>query len=153
MVDSTTVVALVLALTLVAATLVIRCELNRKRAQRRADALVRELLTPAEFGTLQARGYLDVPSGITPGRVYRIPARQGLVTVIDANKVVTRLCLVPTRTVPEHELILVHKLLLEGAEAEYWRRANRLTGLWWPGPDAAQVELWTGAAPGVLARR
>jgi hypothetical protein len=152
MADSTTLVALVLALALVAATLVIRGELARTRAQRRADTLVRELLTPDELGTLQARGYLDVPSRLTPGRVYRIPARPGLVTVIDQGQLATRLCLVPARTVPEPELILVHKLLLEGAESEYWQRANRLTGLWWPGPDATQVVLWTGPAPGVLAR-
>lgn len=151
--DSTTLVALVLAFALVAATLVVRGERRRKRAQQRADALVRELLTPDELGTLQARGYLDVPSRITPGRVYRIPARPGLVTVIDAGGFATRLCLVPARTVPERELILVHKLLLEGDEAAYWQRANRLTGVWWPGPDSAQVVLWTGVAPGVLARR
>jgi hypothetical protein len=152
-VDPTTLVALVLALALVATTLAVRGALGRQRAQRRADTLVRELLTPDELGTLQARGYLDVPSRITPGRVYRIPARPGLVTVIDAGGFATRLCLVPARGVPERELILVHKLLLEGAEDEYWQRANRLTGLWWPGPDPAQVVLWTGGAPGVLARR
>src|SRR5260221_10807607 len=84
-VDYTALVALVLAFVLLAATLVVRGELSRQRARRRAETLVREFLTADELGTLEGRGYLDVPSRIMPGRVYRIPARPGLVTVIDAG--------------------------------------------------------------------
>jgi hypothetical protein len=64
-----------------------------------------------------------------------------------------RLCLQPACSVAEREHVLVHKLLLEGAEREYWQRANRLIGQLWHVSDDAQVEIWTGAAPGVLARR
>jgi hypothetical protein len=152
--DSSTFVTLfALALVLVVAGLVVYRNFSRKRAERRADTVVRELLTAEEVHLLERRGYLDVPSRVTPARVYRIPARPGLVTVMDAGELAVRLCLVPARAIPEREWILVQKLLLEGAEAEYWQRANRLMGHWWPAPDAAQVELWTGPPPGVLGRR
>jgi hypothetical protein len=105
-------------------------------ANRRAEKLVRELLTPDELGQLQRDGYLAVPSGSTPERVYHIPARPGVVTVIDAGKPVMRLCLQPAYSLPEHEHVIVHKLLLEGAEQEYWQRANRLIGQLWPAPIA-----------------
>lgn len=36
------------------------------------------------------------------------------------------LCLQPETPVAPEELLLVHKLLLEGAEEEYWQRANRV---------------------------
>jgi hypothetical protein len=113
--------------------------------------LIREFLTPDELGQLQRCGYLAVPSGTTPGRVYRIPARPGVVTVVDAGKPGIRLCLQPTCSVPEREHVLVHKLLLEGSELEYWQRANRVIGQLWHVADDAQVEIWTGAAPGVLS--
>jgi len=47
-------------------------------------------------------------------------------------------------SVPEREHVLVHKLLLEGAEREYLRRANRLIGHLWCVADDAQVEVWMG---------
>ena len=122
-------------------------------ANRRADMLVREFLTPDELSQLQQSGYLAVPSRSTPGRVYRVPAQPGIVTVVDAGKPVMRLCLQPAYSLPEREHVLIHKLLLEGAEREYLRRANRLIGHLWCVADDAQVELWMGAAPGVLSQR
>jgi hypothetical protein len=70
---------------------------------------------------------------------------------VDAGKPGIRLCLQPTCSVPEREHVLVHKLLLEGSELEYWQRANRVIGQLWHVADDAQVEIWTGAAPGVLS--
>jgi hypothetical protein len=152
--DSSALIALGgLALLLLAAAVVVTNKVSGKRAERRADTLVREHLTPVEMGLLHERGYLDVPSRATPGRVYRIPARPGLVTVIDSGEFSLRLCLHPAHSIPEREHIVVHKLLLEGAEAEYWQRANRLMGQCWRPPDASEVELWIGSAPGVLSCR
>jgi hypothetical protein len=152
--DSSTLVALCgLAPLLLAAAVVAFSRVSGKQAERRADMLVREHLTPDELELLHDRGYLDVPSRATPGRVYRIPARPGLVTVIDSGEFSLRLCLHPAQSIPEREHILVHKLLLEGAEAEYWRRANHLMGQCWRLPDASEVELWIGPPPGVLSRR
>jgi len=100
------------------------------RAERRADRLVRELLTPGELAQLEERGYLDVPSQATPGRFYRVPARPGLVTVMESGRPIVRLCLHPTRKLPDAEHVIAHKLLLEGAEAEYWQMANRWLARW-----------------------
>ena len=111
----------------------------RARADRRADRLVRELLTPGELAQLEERGYLEVPSRATPGRCYRVPARPGLVTVMEAGRPVVRLCLHPARTLPEGEHVIAHKLLLEGAEAEYWRLANRWMARWWRSEEASQA--------------
>jgi hypothetical protein len=114
--------------------------------------LVREFLTPDELTQLQIYGYLAIPSGSTPGRVYRIPARPGVVTVVDADKPVMWLCLQPANSVPKREHLLIHKLLLEGAEREYWQQANRLIGQPWRVADDAQVEIWVETGPGVLAQ-
>ena len=129
------------------------CTRSWASANRRAEMLIRQFLTPDELGQLQNCGYLAVPSRSTPGRVYRIPAQPGIVTVVDAGKPVMRLCLQPAYSLPEREHVLIHKLLLEGAEREYLRRANRLIGHLWCVADDAQVELWMGAAPGVLSQR
>ena len=131
-------------------------------ADQRADRLVRELLTPDELCQLQRDGYLAVRSRLTPGRIYRIPARPGLVTVIDADKPVETLCLQPARAVHDREHVLVHKLLLEGEELEYWQQANHLARPSWRDADGSrgaiwthdlQVAVWTGCPPGVLSQR
>ena len=127
--------------------------LRSQKAERRAALLVRQLLTPAELNQLEACGYLEVPSRITAERVYRIPASPGLVTVVDSGSPAMRLCLQPSRSLPSQEHVLLHKLLLEGAEDEYWQRAYRMSSGWSRWPDATQVELWTGPPPGVLNRR
>ena len=127
--------------------------LRRADAARRAAMLLRELLTPDELVQLQTDGFLAVSSGITPGRVYRIPARPGFVTVVDAGRPVLALCLQPVCSMPDCEHVLVHKLLLEGAEGEYWQRANRLRGQLWRVADASAVEVWAGPPPGVLSQR
>jgi hypothetical protein len=101
-----------------------RADELRQRADRRAGELVRKFLMPAELEQLRCRAYLDVPSRATAGRIYRIPAQPGIVTVIEYGKPIMRLCLLPTRALPAAEHVLVHKLLLEGAEADYWQRAN-----------------------------
>jgi hypothetical protein len=129
------------------------CEWTSVGANQRADMLVRELLSPDELDQLRRDGYLTVPSGSTPGRVYRIPAQPGLVTVVDAGEPGARLCLQPARSLPEAEHVLFHKLLLEGAEREYWKRANRLNVQRWTVPDDAEVGIWTGPAPGRLSQR
>jgi hypothetical protein len=144
------ILACALALTLAIVTLSIHTRISTRRAEERAEALARHLLTPAELQQLEARGYLDVPSGLIAGRVYRVPASPGLVTVLEGGEPVMRLCLQPTRKLPAREQILVHKLLLEGAEDDYWQRANRISRGWWRAVSDAQVELWTGPPPGIL---
>jgi hypothetical protein len=127
--------------------------ISHRRADRRADLLVRELLTPIEFDQLRVQGYLDVRSRLTTGRIYRIPAQPGFVTVIDWGRKELLLCAQPTRTIPAAEYVLVHKMLLEGAEEDYWKRANRLSGHMLLSPEEGTVEVWTGRGPGVLSQR
>ncbi len=111
--------------------LLIDYALHAWRAERRAEAVVRKLLTPLELRQLDVQGYLEVASGLTPGRVYRIPSSPGLVTVIDSGSLVTRLCLQPAQRLPDREHVLLHKLLLEGAEDVYLKTANSINpGVW-----------------------
>lgn len=151
---SLVVVGALLAVVLVGA-LCFYCMLGRVRANRRAAHLVRGLLTPKEVHLLESRGYLDVASPSTPDRVYRIPACPGTVAVMDRGVISAWLCAQPVRSLPAAEHVLVHKLLLEGAEAEYWLCANRLRShfLTWPESETDQVMLWTGRPPGVLGLR
>jgi hypothetical protein len=137
------------------AAVVIGTSVRSRNATRCAEALLRQVLTSAELDQLNTLGYLDVASRTTPGRTYRVPASQGLVTVLDDGHVTMRLCLVPSRTVAEREHVLVHKLLLEGAEAEYWRQANRVRLGCFPALRQAEaVQVWTNTSgPGVLRGR
>jgi hypothetical protein len=156
---STFVAAVAVGLVFAVIALVVLRERKRQRADRRAEQLLREILTPAELSQLNTRGHLDVPSRTWPGRVYRIPEDPGMVAVMESGVPVVRLCLLPARDVPEREHIIIHKLLLEGAEAEYWERANHFTGGLRGGLGSlsygggAQVEVWTGSAPGVIGQR
>lgn len=98
-----------------------------RRVARRAEALVRRVLTPEESAQLQRDGFLEVRSSRVEGRRYRVPRRGGApVAVLEPDGRVLYLCLQPATPVAEPELVLLHKLMLEGAEDEYWRRANRV---------------------------
>ena len=94
-------------------------------AQRRAAALLREVLSAAEFHQLEHHGYIDVPSPSRPGQRYRIPRQRGLVTVYDGDTLIMSLCVQPTVCLPSDDSVLMHNLMIEGNEAEYLRVANR----------------------------
>jgi hypothetical protein len=99
---------------------------RRTDAGRRAEALVRRVLSDAERAQLRRDGFLEIRSGLVAGRRYRIPRRGSPVASLEPDGRVVYLCLQPSTPVAESELIVVHKLLLEGAEADYWQRANRV---------------------------
>lgn len=102
-------------------------------AERRAERLLQSCLTPTEQAQLRT-GFLEVPSRLVPGRTYRIARRPQLVDVLERGVLVERLCLQPETRLPSGDLVLLHKLLIEGSEAEYLKRANHLVrgpgGLW-----------------------
>ncbi len=98
---------------------------DRLAAEDRANQLLRQLLHPDEYERMMQRGYLEVSSPTIPGRSYRIPYPQGLVDVFDHGIATLRLCVVPTRWVPDHDLMIMHKLFIEGDEARYLRVANQ----------------------------
>jgi hypothetical protein len=100
--------------------------LRRRRAAHRAEALVQRILSQSERAQLQRDGFLEVPSPGVVGRRYRIPRRGAPVAVLEPDGRILYLCLQPEAAIAEQELVVVHKLLLEGAEDDYWRRANRV---------------------------
>lgn len=112
---------------------------QQRLAQRRADALLRDLLTPAEYTQVVREHQLVVPSPMRPGRVYTIPVNGRPVVVREPDGSVVYLCLRPAERLPGAEGVLVHKLCLEAAEDEYWRRANTI-GSW--SPRQEPIPLW-----------
>ncbi len=93
-------------------------------AERRANALVRSLLTAHQFQQLRRRGYLEVPSPSIPQRVYRVPGSGGMVRVYEGGHAIMDLCLQPVETLPEGDVVVMHKLMIEGNEQEYLAKAN-----------------------------
>jgi len=98
---------------------------ERLLAERRARDLLCQQLGEEAFTLLLRRGYLAIPSPSLPDRSYRIPYAHGMVDVIEDGLATMRLCIVPTRWVPDCDLVIMHKLLIEGDEARYLRVANR----------------------------
>jgi hypothetical protein len=98
----------------------------RREVKRRAQALVRQVLSEREYAELRREGFLQVASQAHPGRTYRIPAGGSPVAALEPDGRVVYLCLQPAEPIPREEIVIVQKLLLEGAEEEYWRRANRV---------------------------
>jgi hypothetical protein len=93
-------------------------------AEGRARALLREMLTESEYQQLARYGYLEVGSPTIEHRVYRIPGAGGLVRVYDRGTAVVELCLQPAEPLPDGDLVVLHKLMIEGNEQEYLAKAN-----------------------------
>ena len=95
-------------------------------AERRAEALLREVVGDRAFDDMVRRGYLEVRSPTFPSRVYLVPERQGPVTVCENGRPVMRLCVQTVERVPDYDSVAMHKLMIEGNEREYLRVANRV---------------------------
>jgi hypothetical protein len=100
---------------------------DRRAAEARAGALLEDLLTEDEYHQLQRRGYLGVPSPSRSGRTYRVPRQRGQVRVYEGRALVMTLCVGPVGWLPDGDVVLLHKLMIEGDEAEYLRVANHFT--------------------------
>lgn len=96
-----------------------------RQAEVRADSLLSEVLTNDEYYQLRRRGYLEVFSPSNPARIYRVPRHRGRVQVFEDGKSIMTLCVQPTSLVPDSDVILMHKLMIEGNEQEYLQLANR----------------------------
>lgn len=90
-----------------------------------AEALLRDLLDEREYQQLKHRGYVDVASPNDPQRIYRIPNYAGLVRVYEEGWAVRELCLQSVEPLPSADVVLMHKLLIEGDELEYLARARQ----------------------------
>jgi hypothetical protein len=93
-------------------------------AEERADALLADLLSMDERRQLAESGYLTLPSPGVAGRTYRIPAQPGWVDVFQGGRLAMRLCALPIERLPAADIVLMHKLMIEGNEQEYLRQAN-----------------------------
>lgn len=100
----------------------------------RAQAMLRELLTDEEYRQLNAEGCLVIPSKVNPGQQYHVPRYRGQVRVYEEGMLVAGLCLQPKELLPDADVILLHKLMLEGDEEAYLAEANHFlphrNGLW-----------------------
>jgi hypothetical protein len=95
------------------------------RAERQAADLLRDTLTPEQFHQLTWRGYIEIPSPTEPHRVYRVPRSKGYVQVIENGRAVMRLCLQPVECLPDADVVVLHKLMIEGNEETYLQKANK----------------------------
>ncbi len=97
---------------------------QRRKAEERARRLLVRLLNVEEQEQLQRWAFLEIPSRTVLGRVYQIPMRRGQVQIYDHGRHTGGLCIEATRWVPDSDLILMHKLMIEANEEEYLRTAN-----------------------------
>jgi hypothetical protein len=96
-----------------------------REAQERAEQMLRDVLPEEEYRQLCRRGYLEVPSRSRPRRIYRVPRHQGQVKVYESGVPIMALCVQPVDPIPDGDVVLMHKLMIEGNEEEYLRIANR----------------------------
>lgn len=96
-----------------------------REAQERADTLLQHVLGEDSYRQLDRRGYLDVPSPSRPRRRYRIPRHHGQVKVYEGGVPIMALCVQSVEPIPDADAVLMHKLMIEGNEAEYLKIANR----------------------------
>jgi hypothetical protein len=94
------------------------------KAEARASALLRNSLSAGELQQLDATGYLNIPSPGRPGRVYRVPAHHDQVEIHESGRISGWLCVQPVGWLPVSDVVLMHKLMIEGNEEEYLRVAN-----------------------------
>jgi hypothetical protein len=93
-------------------------------ANRRAGELLCSVLTRAQYRQLTRRGYIDIPSPHDHQRVYRVPKAPGLVGVIELGRRKENLCLQPLEWVPDADIVVMHKLMIEADEETYLQTAN-----------------------------
>jgi hypothetical protein len=100
-------------------------------ADHTAETLLRAMLSRDEYSQLCARAYLEVRSPAFANRVYRVPRGPGQVQVVEGGRVTERLCVQPLEALPEADVILMHKLLIEADEATYLQTANHFPRAIW----------------------
>ena len=93
-------------------------------AESRAKALLREMLSETQYQQLIKFGYLEVISPSVHNRICRIPGAGGLVKVYERGSAIMELCLQPAEPLPDGDVIVMHKLMIEANEQEYLQKAN-----------------------------
>jgi hypothetical protein len=98
---------------------------KRSGAERRAGELLGAILTAEQSSQLSWQGYVDIPSPSRPQRVYRVPQDSGRVQVREMGQLKMWLCLQPLEWVPDADLVVIHKLMIEADEASYLQQARQ----------------------------
>jgi hypothetical protein len=98
---------------------------ERLAAQARAEELLRHVIGLDAYQDLLRKGYLEVASPSISNRIYRIPSVRGQVEVFEDGQLVMKLCVVPTKALPDGDVVLMHKLMIEANEDHYLKVANR----------------------------
>ncbi|HEY6410312.1 MAG TPA: hypothetical protein VIY29_22905 [Ktedonobacteraceae bacterium] len=93
-------------------------------SNRRAGELLRAVLTYEQYRQLIRQGYIDIPSPHDQERTYRVPQSPGLVRVIEKGRRKASLCLQPLERVPDADIVVIHKLMIEADEETYLQTAN-----------------------------
>ncbi len=96
---------------------------------RRADELLRSVLTCEQYSRLLWQDYIDIPSSHVPKRTYRVPRDPGFVRVIESRRQTTHLCLRPVDKVPDADIVVMHKLMIETDEESYLQLANKFQAI------------------------
>jgi hypothetical protein len=92
---------------------------------RRANELLRSVLTCEQYSQLMLNGHLDIPSPHDPECVYRVPRGHGLVKVIERGRLKGSLCLQPLEWLPVDDRMVMHKLMIEADEETYLQTAKK----------------------------
>jgi len=100
-------------------------------AYERAEKLLCDSLHADDYECYQRRGYVEVPSRIHQGRVYRVDGWRP-VAVFEDGEFAGAICIRPRDHLPGPDVVLARKLLIEGAEEEFLASGNWLSPAWRP---------------------
>jgi hypothetical protein len=98
----------------------------------RAEMLLRDSISLQEYQHLLNFGYLEIPSRLYPNRYYRIPRERRRVQVYEVcetaigeqHQKLGELCVIACEPMPDADLVLTHKWLIEADEQKYLNTAN-----------------------------
>lgn len=106
--------------------------LTTQTPKARAEALLRDSVTAEQYQHLLNYGYLEMASGLYPNRRYRIPRDRRRVQVFEICETnlghqlqkLGELCVIACEPMPDADLVLTHKWLIEADEQKYLSIAN-----------------------------
>jgi hypothetical protein len=102
---------------------------ERFSAKRQAGEQLCAVLTSEQYCQLMQLGYIDIPSTRDQERIYRVPRGPGLVRVIEQGRQTASLCLQPLERVPDADIVVMHKLMIEADEEAHLQKAHRFSPL------------------------
>lgn len=106
----------------------------RRTADRKAEALLKQMLTREEFASLCLKGYLEVASPSRRDRTYRIPRTRGTIDIYEGARFHSTVCIAPVIALPDDDVVAAHKLMILADEARYLATANLVVGASWDAP-------------------